>query len=531
MAEAAEHRGRVTKNAVVLMVLTLASRIAGLVRDSSITHYFGASGQTDIFYMAFTIPNVLRRLVAEGTLTVTFQPAYQKVRADKGEEAARHFFAAITGFVLVAVTAIVVVGILASGLLVLAFAAGFSAEPGKFEATVELTRWLFPVVVFISLVALSMAVLNAHDVYGSPALAPVVMNLSMIAFTIIGATTFSRPIMGVVVGVLVGGVLQLAVQIPPLVKRGLLERPSFRWNSPDVRSVLYGFLPGLFALAVYQVNIVVLRRLASYLPEGSVSYYYNADRIMELTNGVFAIAIAQGAFTLMNELAAKKDFPGLIGLWRFSFKLQNMIAIPAAIGLAALAEPIIAVLFLHGQFTWDDTKQTAVNVMCAAPGLVAAATVRGTAQMFYSLEDRRTPVYVSVVVVIANLMIGWMSMTLGFGIAGLSATLAIANWIQATLLVVLLRRKLGALGMPGVLGAGALKLMLGAAAGAAAWAVSRLGDWQQGPSIKNVGVLALAIVVAVVIYGVGAFVMRFEGVDIIANKITNKLRRLRRAVH
>jgi putative peptidoglycan lipid II flippase len=520
-----DHEGRIAKNAGVLVALTMVSRIAGLVRDFCITHFFGATGLTDVFYMAFTIPNVMRRLVAEGTLTVTFQPDYLKVRQQEGEAAAKQFSASIFGFVCLFVGLLAVAGVVAAPALVTAFASGFRADPEKFALTVELTRYLFPVIFFISLVALSMAVLNAHDIYASPALAPVMMNLAMIAFTIAGAKFFPRPILGIVVGVLVGGVLQLAVQIPPLVRMKLLVMPSTNWALPQVKSTLLGMVPGLFTLAVYQVNIIVLRQLASYLSEGSVSYYYTSDRLMELTNGVFAIAIAQGAFTAMSLKGSAGDFEGLKEVWRFAFKLQNLVAIPAAIGLALLAKPIVAVLFLHGKFTWADVEQTGQCVLFASPGLVATATIRGTAQVFYAVEDRVTPAVVSVVVVASNFGVGLLSMHLGLGIAGLSGTLAFSNLLQASLLVLLLRRKFGALRFGTVAVAAFAKLLLGAAAGGVAYAVSLLGDWPKGFTPTNAVVLALAIGGAVVVYGAGAVAFKLEGVDTLASKVRRRLAR------
>ncbi len=391
--------GRIVKNASILVVLTMVSRVAGLVRDFMITHVFGASGATDVFYMAFTIPNVLRRLVAEGTVTTVVQPAYQRVRATQGDEAALRLYQNVGGFVVVVVV-LAAIGAVFAEPIVLAFASGFG--PAKLALTAELTRLLFPVVVTMGLVGLTMAVLNAHDEYASPALSPIILNVAMIVGTVVGARVFDPPILGVVVGVLVGGAFQVLAQIPALRRHRLLVRPRMQWTSPDVQHVLRQFIPGLFSLAVYQINIIVLRQLASYMPEGSVSWYYTADRLMELTNGVFAIAIAQGAFSAMNERAAQKDLDGLKRIWRSTFDLTNLIAIPAALGLAVLAEPIVAVLFLHGKFTWHDVQQTALTVTTASFGLVFGTSVRGTLQVFYALEDRKTPVWISIVVVVVN---------------------------------------------------------------------------------------------------------------------------------
>jgi len=519
-----EHRSAVTRNASVLAGMTLISRVAGLVRDFMITHFFGASGVTDVFYMAFTIPNVLRRLVAEGTMTTVVQPAYQRVLLQEGRERAREVYRGVLGFVVVAALGIAILGVLFARPIVLAFASGFADEPEKLALTVELTRWLFPVVVTMSLIGLMGAVLNAHDEYASPALSPIILNLSMIVWTVLGATFMNPPIMGIVVGVLVGGVFQVVVQLPALSRRGLIVSPRLLFQDIAVQGIMRGFVPGLFGLAIYQVNIIVLRQIASYMAEGSVSYYYTSDRLMELTNGVFAIAIAQGAFTRMNAAAANNDLDGLKTLWRFSFDLTNLVAIPAALGLAALAEPIIAVLFLHGRFTWKDVEQTALNVGSASFGLVFTASVRGTIQIFSALEDRTTPVLVGIVVVVVNLAVGLGFYRAGVGVHGLSATLAISSAVQAVILMVLARRRIGPLGVAEILRGAAVKLALALVAVAAAWGVAHLGDWPRGFTVVNIVVLAVAIGTAVVIYGGAAVALKLAGVDEIAGKVLRKLR-------
>jgi putative peptidoglycan lipid II flippase len=516
---------RIVKNASILVVLTMVSRVAGLVRDFMITHVFGASGATDVFYMAFTIPNVLRRLVAEGTVTTVVQPAYQRVRTREGDEAARRLYASVSAFVLMAVVGIAVVGMVFADSIVFAFASGFAPE--KLALTTELTRYLFPVVVTMGIIGLTMAVLNAHDEYASPALSPIILNIAMITGTVVGARVFDPPILGIVVGVLVGGVLQVLAQVPALLRHGLIVRPRFDFTSPDVQHVLRQFIPGLFSLAVYQINIIVLRQLASYMPEGSVSWYYTADRLMELTNGVFAIAIAQGAFSAMNERAAHQDLDGLKRIWRSTFDLTNLIAIPAALGLALLAEPIVAVLFLHGKFTWHDVQQTALTVTTASFGLVFGTSVRGTLQVFYALEDRKTPVWISIAVVAVNFALGTALMQAGVGVAGLSFTLSISTAVQAVLLMIFVRKKIGALGVVDVIKAGLAKLVVAVVAVGAAVAVARLGAWSEGTSLQNIVVLGAAIAVAVALYGGGAMVLRLRGADAIADKLVRKLRRRR----
>lgn len=520
-----EHEGRITKNAGVLVALTTVSRVGGLIRETAISHFFGASGVTDVFYMAFTIPNVMRRLVAEGTLTAVVQPAYQTVRTRDGDAAARRFYASMLGFLLVAVAGMTALGVLGAPALVAAFASGFLDEPAKFALCVELTRWLFPVVIAMSLVGISMAVLNAHDVYAVPALAPIVLNVSMIAFTILGALTFpaEHRIMGAVVGVLVGGVLQVAVQLPALARRGLVVRPRLTMDA-EVKSALLKFVPGLFGLAVYQLNIIVLRQLASYLEERSVSYYNYADRLMELAIGIFAIAIAQGAFSTMNEQAASGRIEDLKGTWRFSMLLTSLIALPAALGLGAIAIPITSVLYLHGAFTWVDVQETAWAALAFAPGLVAMSGTRATAQVFYALGDQRTPVLVSAFVLVSNLLIGIA--LLQFGVTGLAFTLSLSSFIQTGLLVLLLRRKIGDLQTEKFVRPWFWQSLLSGIAVFAAYGIQFLGDWPRGLTLTNTLVLGAAVGAAVLLYGGGALLLKLEGVEQVADKVSRRLRRV-----
>jgi putative peptidoglycan lipid II flippase len=446
------------------------------------------------------------------------QPIYQSVRLEKGIDEARRFYAAILGFQLVAIGLITALGILGAPLLVGAFASGFLDEPDKFALTVRLTRWLFPVVIAMSLVGMSMAVLNAHEIYGVPALAPIVLNLSMITGTVLGAHFLAvEPIMGVVFGVLGGGVLQVLVQLPTLYRLKLLVMPQLRMD-PAVKRVLLLMVPGLFNLAVYQLNIIVLRQLASYLGEGSVTYYYTADRLMELVVGVFAIAIAQGAFSTMNSQAAAGNLDGLKETWRFSMKLTSLVALPAALGLGALAVPIVSVLFLHGKFTWIDVQQTAWATLAFAPGLVALSGTRATVQVFSALEDQRTPLIASAAVMISNLAIGLV--LLPFGVAGLAATLSLSSFLQTGLLILLLRRKIGALGIEKLLRPALWQMLLAAPAVLAAHGITLLGDWPAGLTWSNASMLLGALVVAVIIYAGGAAALKLEGVEQLGKRWT-----------
>jgi putative peptidoglycan lipid II flippase len=286
-------RQTMTKSAGVVAFFTSLSRITGLLRDTVATHLFGASAATDAFVVAFTIPNMMRRFVAEGALTVAFIPVYTDIRKRGGEEEATEFYRATLGLLSVFLIALVTLGVLFSSALVYALASGFDAE--KFALTTALTQITFPYVFFISLIGLFMGALNSRGHFAITAFSPVLLNLGMIFGAIYLRDSFSHPLMGQAVGVLVGGVFQLAIHVPILRRQGLLCWPTFNYKLPGVIRLGKLLIPALLGVAAYQINLIVLRQLGSHLPDGQVTYYYNADRLMQLALGIFAISIATAA--------------------------------------------------------------------------------------------------------------------------------------------------------------------------------------------------------------------------------------------
>lgn len=514
---------RVTRAALVVGGLTLASRIAGLVRDLVISHVFGATRTTDVFFIAFTIPNVLRRLVAEGGVTVAFIPVYAEVRENDGLAEARRFLKATFGLALVGVAALTVLGILFAPQLVWLFASGFADEPEVFELGVALTRWLFPYVYFISLVALAMGALNAHDHFAAPAAAPVLLNVSIVGCAIGLVELFEQPVFVLVAGVLLGGVLQMLAQIPALKKTGLLVLPSFNWRHPAVKRLLTVLAPALFGLGVYQINIIVLRQLASWLPAGHMTYYYNADRLTQFAFGVFGVAIATAALPALSEHAARGDRVALLGTWRHSVSLTNFVVIPAAVGLATIAMPVVAVLYRHGAFTWEDCNFTASATIAFAPWLVSTAAVRSTTQCFYALKDMKTPVWVSGLSVLLTLGLGVA--LLDYQVTGLCIALSAASWVQLVVLTGLLRRRLGPIGLGKLVKSAAQQSVLTVIACVPAWFVAQLGRWEAGASARNVLVLGGAVGVAMAIYGIGALVLGLEEAKGVRAKVVRRFKR------
>ncbi|MBN2359317.1 MAG: murein biosynthesis integral membrane protein MurJ [Deltaproteobacteria bacterium] len=491
---------RIARRAGVVASFTMGSRILGAIRDMVVFHAFGATAATDAFFVAFTIPNVFRRLVGEGALAAAFVPVYLETRQREGPQGARSLADATFTATLLAVGAITALGALFAGGLVLLFAAGFAKDPAQLALATLLTRAMFPYLLLISGVALCMGLLNANGHFAAPAAAPMLLNLAIIGLAYF-SEWFSPPVLSLAVGVLVGGVAQLALQLPALLRLGITPRPTLRLDLPGTRKLLRLLGPAVFGLAVYQINIIVLRQLASFLPAGHISYLYNADRLMELTLGVFAISIATAALPSLSQQAAAADRGALVGTFAESLRLTNFITVPAAVGLVALATPIVSVLYLHGRFTPPDAEVTARALIAFAPGLVAIAIVRLVAQTFYALSDTRTPALIAGAALVVNAGLG-VALLGRFDSAGLAAALSIATGAQALLLLGALRRKLGAIGLRPLALATLRHLTAAGAMGAAVAALARLGDWQQGPALpRNVLLLVAAVVGGVALYG------------------------------
>ncbi|MCX7982370.1 MAG: murein biosynthesis integral membrane protein MurJ [Syntrophales bacterium] len=406
-----EHENvKVAKAAGVVGFATLLSRIFGFLRDMVVAAYFGAGLKTDAFFVAFRIPNLLRRLIGEGSLTVSFVPVfteYIKTRDRKEVEAlANSAFTALS--ILLAV--ITILGILFSPLIVTITAPGFRKIPEQYELTVFLTQLMFPYIFFISLVALCMGILNSLRHFAAPALSPVLLNLAMIGAAMFLRDIFSEPVYALAVGVLIGGFLQLAFQWPFLERLGVKLRFYFHLTHPGLRRIGALMFPAVFGAAVYQINVFIGTILASLLPKGSVSYLYYADRIVELPLGVFAFAIGTAALPSLSEQAVDEKYGEMKKTVSFSLLMVFFVTIPATIALLYLRIPIISVLFQRGAFSAVDTYLTAEALLYYTLGLWAFSSVRIAASAFYSLNDTKTPMKGAIVALLVNLFMSLILM-------------------------------------------------------------------------------------------------------------------------
>ena len=438
----------VARAAVVVSSATMASRIFGFIRDLVVARAFGAGIATDAFFVAFRLPNLLRRLVAEGALSSAFVPVFTEYVSTRPRAESLRMLRSVTGVMLLLLSSITLVGVVASPWIVRVMAPGFFANSAAGELTVYLTRLMFPYLLLVGLAALVMGVLNAHRHFLLPALAPVLLNVGIIIGALVIAPRLSEPVVGLALGVLLGGLGQLLLQVPWLWSHGLFAAPQLALRHPAVRRVLGLMTPVVVGQSAVHIGTVINTIIASFLAKGSVSYLYYADRLIEFPNGVFGVAIATAVLPTLSEQAARRDKAALRETLSFSLRLATFVSMPAAIGLFILAEPIVRVLYERGRFGPVETVGTAAAVAMYALGLVGSSAARILTQAFFALGDTRTPVKVSVFAMALNCAIA-ATLARPLGHVGLALAIAVAGTVNAIGLALLLRRRLPGGPIPG----------------------------------------------------------------------------------
>ncbi len=442
---------RVARHAGAVGAATLLSRVLGLAREQVMAGLFGAGLATDAFNVAFRIPNLLRDLFAEGAMSSAFVPTFTGVLEQRGEAEAWALGRQLMSTLLAVLLALCVVGWLTTPWLVRAFAAGFANIPGKLELTVTLTRVMLPFLPAVALAAAAMGMLNARGVFGVPALAPTMLNLGMIVFGVAlipACEAVGRPpILAMAIGVLLGGVLQFACQLPALARLGFrfrLERPSLH---PGVRRVAALMVPATVGLAATQLNLLVSTQIASLLQQGSVSWLWYAFRLMQLPIGVFGVALATVSLPALSRAAVGKDLGALKTTLSATLRLVFFLTVPSALWLAVMARPVIALLYQHGRFHGFDTAQTANALVMYCLGLPAFAAVGVLTRTFYALGETRVPVQASFVSVALNLGLNLLFIgplrSLGLGHLGLALATSVTSIGNALQLAFYLRRRVG----------------------------------------------------------------------------------------
>ena len=495
---------QILRSATVMTVMTLISRVLGLVREQVRAIYIGTGSASDAFGLATTIPNLFRRLFAEGVMTAAFVPIFTEQLTTRPAEETRRFLSRFVTLLTFAVTAFTILAILITPWLIdTFFASEFRNVPGKVALTIALTELMWPYLVLVSLAAVIQGVLNAQRIFGPSAFAPVLMNLAIIVGAVVFADSFEDPSYALVVGFLAGGVLQLVFQIPWLFKTPVRFGFDFHWRDPNVRRVLKVMVPGIFAAGIYQFNVFVSQLIASGLSEGSVSSLQYSLRLQELVLGVFVVSVSQVILPNLSESTAVGDHDAVKRTIGYAVRLIAFITLPATVALVVLGSPIVEGLFQFGAFTSESTDKTAFALTFHACGLFFIGQARVLTQVFFAYKDLRTPTLVSAADAVLNVgLCLLLSGPLGHGGIALASTLAaVAN---SVLLHVLLGRRLGGLGLPELLKRAARIALATVAMGLALWAMIALFPPHLPSRLALIGWILCALAVAGATYLVSA---------------------------
>jgi putative peptidoglycan lipid II flippase len=527
-----------TRATGVVGIAVLCSRILGLVREQVFAGLFGAGRNLDAFLLAFRVPNLLRDLFAEGALSTAFITTFSKKIATEGDESAWRLGNKVATLTAVFMSAITLLGIIFAPQLIHLMAGKWPAD--KIATTILLTRIMWPFILLVSLAALVMGMLNAKNVFGAPAMASSYFNLG----SIIGGVAFgywldphfgARSLIGLSIGTLIGGLWQLTAQFPPLRRVGYKYRPDFHWRDQGVRTVLTLMGPAVIAASAVQVNVLVNTVFAAsvtdasgHVIDGPVSWLNIAFRLMQLPLGIFGVAVGTVTLPLVSRTAALGDMAGFRSALAHAIRLVTLLTIPAAVGLILLAEPIISVIYQHGRFTAEATRQTAAALQFYAIGLAAYSAVKVLAPAFYALDKRYLPMMVSILSIIINFVLNWFFMfKLGLGHRGLALAVSLVAIINFALLYLMMRKHAGPLETGALFGLLAKLMVPLALLSGVCWLAidtvfypgAHLPEWQ-----KVFGVLLTISVAALVFFG-SAFLFRVNEVRDVVDVVRRKFGR------
>lgn len=434
------------RSGIVVSMMTMLSRVLGLARDVVFAHTIGASAGADAFFVAFKIPNFLRRLFAEGAFAQAFVPVLSEYREKGSIEAVKGLIDRVCGCLGLTLFLLTIIVVLAAPLVALVFAPGFWNDPFKLALTQEMLRITFPYLLLISLTGFAGAILNSYDRFAVPAITPVLLNLCLIGSAVWVSPYFEQPVVAIAWGVLTAGMVQLGFQLPFLWKLRLLPTPKVDFADPGVKRILLLMAPAIFGVSVSQINLLLDTVLASFLPTGSVSWLYYSDRLVELPLGIFAIAIGTVILPSLSRQFVGEDTQKFSQTIDWALRLILLIAIPAAVALFILAVPILTVLFEYGKTGASDIAMSALSLQAYALGLLAFMLIKVLAPGYFSRQDTKTPVKIGIIAMAVNMVFN-LILVIPFhylwqiGHVGLALATALSAWLNAGLLYRGLRQR------------------------------------------------------------------------------------------
>ena len=450
--EAPSNSGLLSSSFVV-SIGTMLSRVLGLARDVVLANLLGAAPNADAFFVAFKIPNFLRRLFAEGAFSQAFVPVLTETREQGSHEAVRHLVDRVAGVLGGSLFVLTALAMVMAPWVALIFAPGFSRDVAKLALTADLIVWTFPYLFLISLTGFCGAILNTYGRFAVPAYTPVLLNLSLITAAVVWAPTMPEPALGLAMGVTLAGVVQLLFQLPSLRALKLTPRPVWDTKDEGVRKILMLMVPALFGVSVSQINLLFDTVLASLLPDGSVAWLYYSDRLTELPLGVFAIAIATVILPTLSALNTRAEPEEFSQTLAWAMRNVLLIAVPATVALWLLAEPILATLFQYGAFTDRDVEMAAASLRAYTVGLGGFMLIKVLAPGYYARQDMKTPVKIGIIAMVSNMVLNVLFVFplmwyFEMGHVGLALATSVSAWINAGLLYLGLRR--GGISLTGV---------------------------------------------------------------------------------
>ena len=428
------------RSTAVVSSMTFISRILGFARDVVIAQTFGASSATDAFFVAFRIPNLFRRMFAEGAFASAFVPVFAEYRQSGNAAELRELVDRVSGTLAFVLCAITTVGVIAAPLLIYAFAPGFTQTDAQYELTVAMLRLTFPYLLFISLTACAGSILNSFGRFAVPAVTPVFLNLALIMATLWIAPNLQQPIMALAWGVFIAGIVQLLFQLPALYRLNMLPKPRWGWAYAGVQKILRLMIPVLFGSSVAQINVLLNTVLASFLVSGSVSWLYYSDRLVEFPLGLFGVALGTVILPKLSQQHHQASPEAFSKTLDWALRWALLLGIPATVALAVLAGPLLATLFQYQAFTALDVDMASRSLAVYALGLTTFMVIKVLAPGFYARQDTRTPVKIGILAMVANMILS-LSLILPLAHVGLALATALSACINASLLLHTLRKQ------------------------------------------------------------------------------------------